>query len=245
MTERAGQGSLAVIDVVILCGGLGSRLRAVVPDRPKALALVGGRPFLDILIDDILRQGLRRVIFCVGHLKEQIIARYRTGYVGEFLFSQENMPLGTGGALKNALPLIRSDPILVVNGDSYCPIEFGKLYRYHVERSAAATVVLASLGKRRDGGLVDLNEDDQILSFAEKDGGSASRRFINAGIYLINREVVGLESLTPPFSLECDVFPSVVAAQPCYGFVAKSPLIDIGTPDRYYEADELWKPLNP
>ncbi len=229
---------MAGIDAVILCGGLGTRLRERVSDRPKALAPVGGRPFLDIIVEDLLRQGFRRVIFCVGHLKEQIIARYRARHDGEFMFSQEDMPLGTGGALRKALTLIRSDPILVMNGDSFCRVEFDKLYKCHLDRSAAATLVLTPPEERRDGGMVRLNEAHQILSFAEKPDNTAPRCFINAGIYLLNPEVLGLASLMPPFSLERDVFQTLVVTQACFGYVVDSPLVDIGTPERYREADE-------
>lgn len=238
MNNQNRPAELAMIDVVILCGGLGTRLREAIPDRPKALAPVGGRPFLDILVEDLIRQGFRRFILCVGHLKGQIIDRYKARNDAEFLFSLESSPLGTGGALRNALPLIRSHPVLVVNGDSYCCVEYRNLLQFHSERSAAATLVLTEPEKRRDGGLVRVDETHRILSFAEKSGPPGFRGLISAGIYLLQIDAIGLKSLVPPFSLEHDVFPSLVNSKLCFGFIIAGPLVDIGTPERYRKADE-------
>ena len=106
MLINSTSNTTAEIDVLVLCGGVGSRLHPLISDRPKGMALIGGRPFLDILVEDLLKQGFRRIIFCVGHLKEQIIARYKSRDDAEYLFSQEDVPLGTGGAVQNALPLV-------------------------------------------------------------------------------------------------------------------------------------------
>ena len=229
--------SLSSIDVLILCGGLGTRLSSVIPDRPKGLAPVGGKPFLDILVDDLLQQGFQRVIFCVGHLKEQIIERYQSHKDAEFLFSQEDIPLGTGGAILNALPLIRSHLVLIINGDSICPVNFVEFNEFHLAKLASVSLVLATPEGRHDGGVVSLNDVHQIESFTEKSKSTASECFINAGIYLIKRDVIELQSLAPPFSLEYDVLPELVRTNPCFGFIVKSRLVDIGTPERYLKAN--------
>jgi D-glycero-alpha-D-manno-heptose 1-phosphate guanylyltransferase len=229
--------SLSSIDVLILCGGLGTRLSRVIPDRPKGLAPVGGKPFLDILVDDLLQQGFQRTIFCVGHLKEQIIERYQSHKDAEFLFSQEDMPLGTGGAILNALPLIRSHLVLIINGDSICPVNFAEFHEFHLDKLASVSLVLARPEGRHDAGEVSLNDAQQIESFIEKSKSIASECFINAGIYLIKRDVIELQALAPPFSLEYDVLPELVRTKPCFGFVVKSRLVDIGTPERYLKAN--------
>lgn len=229
--------TLSSIDVLILCGGLGSRLSSFIPDRPKGLAPVGGKPFLDILVDDLLQQGFQRVIFCVGHLKEQIIERYQSRKDVEYLFSQENTPLGTGGAIQNALPLICSHLVLIINGDSICPVNFAEFHQFHSNKLAAASLVLATPEDRRDGGTVCLNDSQQIQSFTEKSKSTVGERFINAGIYLIQRDVIELQALAPPFSLEYDVLPELVRTKPCFGFIVKSRLVDIGTPERYLRAN--------
>jgi NDP-sugar pyrophosphorylase family protein len=228
----------AEIDVLVLCGGVGSRLRPLISDRPKGMALIGGRPFLDILVDDILKQGFRRIIFCVGHMKEQIIGRYKDRDDVECLFSKEDVPLGTGGAVLGALPLIRSSPFLVMNGDSLCHVDLGRFYQFHLNKSATASLVLTAPEDRQDGGTVCLNQERKILSFAEKSEVHDQECFINAGIYLLHAEVIDRQRMPVPFSLEYDVLPQLVREKPCFGFVASSQLLDIGTPDRYRKANE-------
>jgi len=228
----------AEIDVLVLCGGAGSRLRPLISDRPKGMALIGGRPFLDILVDDLLKQGFRRIIFCVGHLKEQIIGRYKARDDAEYLFSKEDVPLGTGGAVHGAIPLIRSSPFLVMNGDSLCHVDFSEFYKFHLGKSATASLVLTAPGGRQDAGTVCLNQERQILSFVEKSEAHDQECFINAGIYLLQAEAIDRKRMLPPFSLEYDVFPKLVKAEPCFGFVVSSQLLDIGTPERYRKANE-------
>lgn len=238
MTDKAQFRPLAEIDVLILCGGLGSRLRPIITECQKVLAPIGGKPFLEILVEDLVQQGFRRVIFCVGHLKEQIIERFSDRGGAEYLFSQENVPLGTGGAIQNALLLIQSNPFLIVNGDSLCQVKFENVLQFHLDRSAAATLVLTAANGRDDGGTVLLDKACQIQSFAEKSAGHEREGFINAGIYLLRSDAVEWERLVAPFSLEFNILPALVTEKRCFGFVVDSPLIDIGTPERYQKANK-------
>ena len=121
------------IDVLILCGGAGSRLRPLISDRPKGMALIKGRPFLDIRVDDLLKQGFERFILCVGHLKEQIIDHFKARNDADFKFSEEGLLLGTGGAIQNALSMVYSNPVLILNGDSICAVNFGELLQFHCD----------------------------------------------------------------------------------------------------------------
>ncbi len=228
----------AEIDVLVLCGGAGSRLRPLISDRPKGMALIGGRPFLDILVDDLLKQGFRRIIFCVGHLKEQIIERYQSRNDAEFYFSEEDVLLGTGGAIQNALSMVQSNPVLVLNGDSICSVNFSDLLLFHCANASSATFVLTYPQDRYDGGIVFIDGRNKVQSFLEK----ASSKppfdgYINAGIYLLKLESLIFSSLKPPFSLEYDIFPTLTKGNACYGFVVESELVDIGTPERYLKAN--------
>ena len=232
----------AEIDVLVLCGGAGSRLSSLISDRPKGLALIGDQPFLDHLVDDLIKQGFRRIIFCVGYMKEQIISRYHRRDDAVYLFSQENLPLGTGGAVQNALPMVRSDPFLVLNGDSFCQVDFENFYLFHQAKVSNASFVLTSVNKRHDGGVFGLDTEQLILFFQEKPMKADQEDcFINAGIYLLQRNIIELNEMNTPFSLEYDVFPKIVSKKRCYGFVVKSKLIDIGTPERYRKANEQFK----
>ena len=229
--------ALGLVDAVILCGGSGTRLQSVVADRPKGLASVQGRALLDILVDDIVGQGIRRIIFCVGYLKEQIIAHFSGRPEAEFLFSQETSPLGTGGAVKHATGLIRSDPLLVMNGDSICRVDLLQLLAFHTAHTADLTLVVAQDRERRDAGTMVIAPDGRICSFAEKpDAPRAGTGWINAGIYLVRRELPDAWQDKYPFSLEYDVFPQLAAGRRCFGFTTSSEVVDIGTPERYRRA---------
>jgi NDP-sugar pyrophosphorylase family protein len=230
---------IASLDVLILCGGLGTRLREVVPDRPKGLAEVAGRPFLDILVDQFVRHGFRRFVLCAGHGSDQISAHYRHRKDAEFVVSIEPNPLGTGGAVRHALAHVRSDPFLVANGDSICDVNYEELARFHRLKGSDLTIVVIPQSGRGDVGSIDLAADDQVQSFEEKAQGTKQSRYVNAGIYLMQHAVVSELSPNTAFSLERDVFPQAVKQRKCYGYPARGRLIDIGTPDRYRAAQHM------
>ena len=132
----------ASLDAVLLVGGKGTRLRTVVDDRPKPLAEVTGRPFLEWLLLWLRNQGLLHVILCTGHMAEVIEDYFENGarWSMDIRYSRDPTPLGTGGAVRNALDQVTSDPFLVMNGDSYCPVDIGLLHEAHMARSASATI---------------------------------------------------------------------------------------------------------
>jgi NDP-sugar pyrophosphorylase family protein len=232
-SENPGAAMLAAVDAVILCGGKGTRLQPVISDRPKGLAPVRGRALLDILVDDLVSQGLRRIILCVGHLKEQIIAHFSDRHDADFLFSEETAPLGTGGAIKNGERLIRSDPFLVMNGDSICRVDLRALLAFHHTHRADLSMVVAEDPDRGDAGKIGLATDYRIRSFHEKPPpGSSSPAHINAGIYLFRRAMLESWPRRYPFSLEHDVFPQLALDRRCFGFAATGLVFDIGTPER-------------
>jgi NDP-sugar pyrophosphorylase family protein len=233
------EASLSSIDTMILAGGLGTRLQQAVGDRPKPLAAIGGRPFLDLLIDDLLVQGLRRFIFCVSHRREQIIEHFHRRRDGEFLYSEEVSPLGTGGAVRHALPLIRSNPFLVLNGDSHCRVDLAALLDFHKSRNGAAALVVTAARDRNDGGSIELTADGRIAAFREKAApGGAESALINAGIYVLERDLPETWPQPDPLSLEHDVFPQLAAEGSCFGFPVDAEVIDIGTPERYADAQQ-------
>lgn len=221
------------LDALILCGGLGTRLRPVVTDRPKCLVEIAGRPILDIQIERLARQGLRRIIFCVGHMREQIVARYADRRDLDLVFSVEAEPLGTGGALRNALPYVSSDPFLVLNGDSLCDVDLARLLAFHQSRKAVATLVLARPNERNDGGIVEIDEALKIICFVEKPAANAaSGGYFSAGIYLLEKDVLATPA-GPSFSIERDIFPDLSSQNRCYGYPVSGGVYDIGTPERY------------
>ena len=224
-------------DAIILCGGLGTRFREVMDDRPKGLAPVAGKPILELLVDDLVSQGIKRIILCVGHLRGHIIDYFKDRNDVEILFSIEETPLGTGGALKNAKGLIRSDHFLVLNGDSLCETYYGSLFNYHQEKGSFVTIVVSPVEESIDYGNVVLDAYGQILSFQEKVSTQVPA-LISAGIYLLNTEALSQMKCTYPLSIEQDFFPLIVHERPCFGFQISSQVLDIGTPERYKKISE-------
>ncbi len=227
------------LDAMVLAGGLGTRLGGLIGHKPKPLAAIHGQPFLDLLVDELIAQQVTRIILCVGYLREQIIAHYCKRSDAEFLFSEEAAPLGTGGAVKGAAGLVRSDLVLILNGDSFCEVRFSDFLAFHESKQAQVSMVLTDSRGRTDGGSVDIAEDGRISRFLEKSAAPAERTpLINAGIYLMPKSLPGTWALPAPFSLERDVFPRIATNGHCFGFRVNSELIDIGTPDRYREAQQ-------
>lgn len=226
--------NLKDIDVIILCGGLGTRLRLAVSDRPKALAEINDKTFLDILIDDLLKHGFKNIILCVGYLKEQIIEHFNYEKDYNILFSDESTPLGTGGALKNAKSLIKSNTIMVMNGDSICNIDFKGFYDIHINKKAVLSMVLTRSQDGGDYGNVALDEFQKITSFKEKVD-TKRECLINAGVYMMQKEIFSYMPDETNFSLEYDLFPKLITNK-CYGYIIENELLDIGTPERYKNA---------
>lgn len=220
-------------EVLVLCGGQGTRLRSVVGDRPKGLADIAGRAFLDILVDALLAQGFRRLVLCTGYGAEQIEQHFARRTGAELLFSVEQKPLGTGGALRHALHLVRADTFAVVNGDSFCRVEYADLFRLHQRTRAAASVVLTPATERTDVGFAEVAADGRVVSFNEK---QARAPLVNAGIYVLARQLIERQPAGAAFSLERELLPQAIRAGTCYGHVVPGPLVDIGTPERYAAA---------
>ena len=231
---------LAVCDVIILCGGFGTRLQAVVRDRPKPMADIHGRPFLSLIVEHFLRHGARRFIFSTGHRGDMIEEWFRNQQAGyDTVFVRDPAPLGTGGALAQAINVVGSHLFIVVNGDSLCEIDPERLLRFHAVKRAAATMTVTCREDRQDTGSVMLAEDDRVLSMVEKPH-VRSMGYDNAGIYLFDRAIESLFPEKDSWSLERDLLPQLVA-QGLYGFVTASPLYDIGTPERLAHFRHVWK----
>jgi NDP-sugar pyrophosphorylase family protein len=221
-------------DIVILCGGLGTRLQSVVWDRPKPMAVVQDRPFLDWVVDHVLSQGFTRIIFATGHLGEWI-NRYYEGR-GDFtaVMAHENAPRGTAGALRACRPLIETDRIVVLNGDSLCRIDVHGLLAAHAVRGGCATLAAVPAGNRIDGGNLIIDSRDRVIGFEEKQLGPV----MNAGVYVLASSLIDTIPDSVPCSLEREVFPRL-CGNGLFAFVVNMPVYDIGTPDRLAEVDAM------
>lgn len=239
--------------IVILCGGLGNRLRSIIFDKPKVLAKVGDDIFLDIVIKNVLQYGYRDVILCTGYLKEKIrdyLNNHSDYKTYNIKFSEEKDLLGTGGALKNAKYLIASNNFLVINGDSICKTNLKDFFDFHINKNALLSIVLSKSSldqSNKDYGSVVLDNLQRITNFNEKlsntnqlnhNAVSNGEQLMNAGIYLMNKEIFSLMPKKDKFSLEYDLFPEIIKTNNCYGFITNSEIIDIGIPERYKRAQE-------
>lgn len=221
------------IDVVILCGGLGTRLRNTVHDRPKPMAEINHHPFLDILVNYSYKHGFNRFIFCTGYKGESIRKYYENKeYPASFLFSEEKEPLGTAGAIKNAESLIDSRVFFVLNGDSFCNLNMRSFLEFHASKESCASVALTSVNKSNDCGVVKITDTHRIISFHEKVG-MDTYGFVNAGIYIFDKNILSCIPIGKSYSLEYDLFPILIQQKHIYGFVTEQRFIDIGIPERY------------
>jgi D-glycero-alpha-D-manno-heptose 1-phosphate guanylyltransferase len=219
-------------DAVILCGGLGERMRNVIKNKPKSMADINGRPFLDILIDYVSGFGVKRIVLCTGHQSESIKDYYTNKEcLQEIVFSNEETPLGTGGAIKNAEKLIKSRSFLVINGDSHCPVNLQKFYEFHLRNDAVVSMVILEAESSMDYGIVTLDASQKVVSFEEKRE-NLGEPFINSGIYFFERDVLALIPTSLKYSLEYELFPKLIG-KGFYGYKTQKKLIDIGTPKRY------------
>jgi D-glycero-alpha-D-manno-heptose 1-phosphate guanylyltransferase len=220
------------IDTIILCGGLGTRLKDIVKELPKPMVDIHGKPFLDLIVDYISSFGLCRFILCSGYKSEVIGEYYRRKNDGlEYVLSEEDVPLGTGGATVKSKNFIKSKVFLGLNGDSICQIDLKKFLSFHLAKKANISIALTSIDDPRDYGSIDLNEDQEITGFNEKSSVPSGSGLVNAGIYLFSHQSLDSFPLNKKISLEYDVFPAFVG-NGLYGYVDPAPLFDIGTPQR-------------
>lgn len=226
------------LTTVILAGGLGTRLRTVVDDRPKVLAEINGRPFLAYLLDMVASFGISEVVMCTGYLGDRICSTFGSQYRGLHLtYSQESEPLGTAGALRLALPWIKSDTILVMNGDSYCRADLIAFWDWHRAKRADASILLTRVLRTERYGRVKVDEDSRVMSFEEK-GDRTGPGWINAGIYLINRGLLQAIPENRKMSLEQEMFPAWIVSG-LYGYQFECRFLDIGIPEDYAKAEQF------
>lgn len=219
-------------EAIVLAGGMGTRLRAVVSDVPKPMAPVNGRPFLAYVLDDLVPQGIERVILAVGYKREVIVEYFGIEYRGmELLYSVEEEQLGTGGAIKQAFDLVVGETAFVLNGDTYFKVDFAELDAFHSAKEADMTLALKPMNDFDRYGTVVINEDDKILGFEEKQ--HREEGLINGGVYLFGKNIWVGPELAEKFSFETEILEGLYATRTFCGMVSDTYFIDIGIPTDY------------
>lgn len=236
------QSGLQDVTAVILAGGLGTRLRSMVRDRPKVLAEVRGRPFLAYLLDQLCDAGVRRAVLCTGYKTAQIETTFGNRYRElEITYSREDLPHGTAGALRLALPQLETQTLLVMNGDSYCGADLVAFRNWHAAGGFDGSMCLVNVQDAGRYGRVWAGHDHRILRFDEKRP-DAGPGWINAGLYVLNRSLLADIPAGRAVSLEREILPFWIL-RPFGGYRSEARFLDIGTPESYAEAERFFAPV--
>ena len=221
------------MEAIILAGGFGTRLRAVVSDVPKPMAPIAGRPFLEVLLDDLERNGVNRVVLAVGYKRESIISHFGRTYKSIALeYSVEDTPLGTGGAIKKALARCHDDDVLIVNGDTFFDVDLGKMMTTHKGCGAPITMAIKEMTDFSRYGTIEVS-DKYVTGMAEKK--PCKKGYINGGIYCVRRHLLD-DDARGTFSFESDFLEKAVGSMKIRAFISDGYFIDIGVPEDYARA---------
>ncbi|MCB9251129.1 MAG: NTP transferase domain-containing protein [Flavobacteriales bacterium] len=229
-------------DIIVLAGGLGTRLKSVVKDLPKPMAPIADRPFLEWLLDYITPLNPSKVILSTGYKHELIQACFGNKYGKVNLeYCVEDTPLGTGGGIKKALKSAKSENVLVLNGDTFFRMDHKDFYAKHLESKSLFSMALKPMGQPYRYGTVGLS-NGRIINFNEKDP-KLEHGLINTGVYMLNREIISKFPETERFSFEKDFLETSVDLLNMNGFVYDTYFIDIGIPEDYNKANNEFPKL--
>lgn len=222
-----------MIEAIILAGGFGTRLRSVVSDRPKPMADIAGRPFLEILLGVLAKKGVTRVVFSLGYMSDLIRSYFGERYQNiDIAYAIEEVPLGTGGGIRLALSKAVSDHVYVFNGDTFLDLDIAAVERQWYERRRPIIVGRVVSDTSRYGRLLAKNQ--QVVGFEPK--GISGPGLINAGCYVLRADELNAFEPNRPFSLEADYLTSAIRESTFDVYVSDGYFIDIGIPDDYVRA---------
>jgi D-glycero-alpha-D-manno-heptose 1-phosphate guanylyltransferase len=228
-------------EAVVLAGGFGTRLNAVVPDRPKPMAEINGRPFLEYLFDFLMKQGIEKIILSVGYRSEMISGYFGNRYQNLTLcYAAETSPLGTGGGIRFALSQITGDKVFIINGDTFFRISLPRMEEEFHRKKADILLALHPVNNPDRYGVIGLQEKGRVHTFREK-GQSTGPSLVNGGIYLMKSGIFSGFDLPPAFSLEKDFLEINAGMLRIFGIPFDNDFIDIGIPETYHEASLFFR----
>lgn len=231
---------MKITEAIILAGGLGTRLRSAVPDLPKCMAPVNGKPFIAYVIDYLQSQGVEKFILSLGYKHGVITAFIKKQYPTlDVEYSIEKEPLGTGGAIRYACLKTSEGNVIVTNGDTLFKIDAAKLHGFHAMCGADCTLSLKPMKNFDRYGVVELNKDYSISCFKEKQ--QYEEGLINGGLYILNTKKFLSEYLPLKFSFEKDYLEALYTKRRMYGVIQDEYFIDIGIPEDYARAQRELK----
>ena len=227
-------------EAIILAGGLGTRLRSSVPDLPKCMANVAGRPFISYIIDYYSQNGIGKFVFSLGYRHEVIEAYLAAEYpLLDYSCSIEQQPLGTGGSILKSCSLTGSDNVIVANGDTLFLVHLESLASFHENNDADCTLALKQMTNSDRYGVVETDESGRINSFKEKKWYDTS--LINGGVYALNVPRFANTSFPEIFSFEKEFLEKFTDEKKFYGLTQDAYFIDIGIPEDYEKAQSELK----
>jgi D-glycero-alpha-D-manno-heptose 1-phosphate guanylyltransferase len=223
------------MEAIILAGGFGTRLSHIVSDVAKPMAPVAGQPFLKYILEDLISKGITRVVMAVGYKKESIITYFGQSYNGcEIVYSDEDRPLFTGGAMKKALTKCREEYVFVINGDTFFDVNLQAMAAEHLKTKADMTIATKEMEDFERYGTV-IVEEGKITAFIEKKFKRSGQ--INGGIYLVKKDLL-LSVKGEKFSFETEIMEKKVSEIKIYAFLSKGYFIDIGIEKDYDKAQK-------
>jgi len=236
---------LKTIDIAILAGGLGSRVSSILKDTPKVLAPIDGRPYLEHLIDRLTSFGAHRMLLLIGHLADAVKTHVDSNPRPdcEIIPIIEPEPMGTAGALRLARDHFNSNPVLVMNGDSFVDANLCDFLGSHIASEADGSLLCTRVDDAGRYGRIDCDEDGRIVRFAEKDPDFHGEGLVNAGIYLFNTAMLDYIALSPGASLEHDIFEKLPERY-LNAYAGTFTFIDIGTPESLALAPDVFRRIS-
>jgi len=226
---------------IILTGGLGTRLRQVVVNTPKTMAQVAGRPFLEYILEQLQAASFKKVVLCVGYLSDQIQKHFGDTYQNlQITYSVENTLLGTAGAVRFALEKTSTQHLLVMNGDSFCAQPLDVFVQDYFTLSRKASIAVTEVTDTQRYGRVNFDQQEKVTSFDEK-GSVQGSGWINAGLYIFNRQLIAAIPAGRNISMEKQIFPDLTIRGELYAYkTSQRTFIDIGTPESFIAADKIF-----
>ncbi|MDG1046133.1 MAG: nucleotidyltransferase family protein [Bacteroidia bacterium] len=226
-------------DVIILAGGLGTRLASVVNDVPKPMAPVAGKPFLDHILDALPLEHINSIILSVGHKSNKVIEYYGEIYKNiPVIYSIEQEPLGTGGGISLAMNHVTQNSALILNGDTFFDVNFEEFWRTHQDFMTPITLALKQMKFPDRYGTV-LIEKNTLVKFQEKQKNMPTG-LINGGSYWVNKDIIELLPKTEKYSFEKDFLEVSVSKKYLGGYISDGLFIDIGIPEDYERAQQIF-----
>ncbi len=228
-------------EVILLAGGLGTRLQKAVPDLPKPMALVCGRPFVEYIMDYLIEQNVNKFIFSVGYRHEVFKNHFSNNYKGcEVVYSVEDTPLGTGGGIKRALEYAEFNDVLIVNADTLFKVDISSFYSMHRKEKVEVSLALKNMEDVQRYGSVEITSGNRITGFSEKKN-KPGQGMINGGVYLLNKKIFIKHVFAEKFSFEKDYLEQYYYKIKFCGYPSNGYFLDIGIPEDYEKAQSEFK----